>query len=388
MIWLETEPRRPVRPEVKLALLERAVAADPSPANLAALGALHRAHMAWDEAAAAYEAAARADPTEFGEWSNLADSYLQLGRLSEALDACDRGARLLGPDALAYRRGLVLHGMGDIAGARAELERALAAGIPARGPLNPLLHILARQQDGTELLEFCDALPADVRDRVLVRAFRAIAYSRLGRADDARMLVDLDAYIVRLPFEPPEGIETFNAALAREILADPPALPSAEGFAINYAPRTGDRPAMLALTGFIRTAIEDYLASRETRGMEAALPSPPAAGRLSLATNVLSHEGTNGEHIHPAGYVSAVYHVRAPADGREDGGDDRGGLLVGGVAGTTGGHAACWGVRALRPEPGMLTLMPSHFFHDVAPTRSAQPRISVACDLRPVEQTA
>ena len=162
---------------------------------------------------------------------------------------------------------------------------------------------------------------------------------------------------------------------------DPPALPSAEGFAINYAPRTGDRPAMLALTGFIRTAVEDYLASREARGMAAALPSPPAAGRLSLATNVLSHDGTNGEHIHPAGYVSAVYHVRAPADA----GDGRGALLVGGVRGTTDGHAACWGERAIPPQPGMLTLMPSHFFHDVAPTRSAEPRISVACDLRPIE---
>jgi tetratricopeptide (TPR) repeat protein len=384
MRWLETEPRRPVRPEVKLALLERAVAADPSAANLAGLGALHRSHMAWDEAAAAYEAAAGADPAGFGEWSNLADCYLQLGRLPEALDACDRGTRVLGPDALAYRLGLVLHGMGDIVGARAQLERALAAGIPVRGPLNPLLHILARQEDGTELLEYCDALPAHMRDRVLVRAFRAIACSRLGRKDQARALVDLDAHIVRLPFEPPGGIEAYNAALAREILADPPALPSAEGFAINYAPRTGDRPAMLALTRFIRTAIDDYLARREARGMEAALPSPPAAGRLSLATNVLSHDGTNGEHIHPAGYVSAVYHVRAPADGD----DDRGALLVGGVAGTTGGHAACWGVRALRPRPGMLTLMPSHFFHDVAPTRSAEPRISVACDLRPVEQAA
>jgi hypothetical protein len=49
----------------------------------------------------------------------------------------------------------------------------------------------------------------------------------------------------------------------------------------------------------------------------------------------------------------------------------------------TRGHAPVWGTRRIKPEPGVLLIFPSHIFHDVVPTGSDEPRISVVADLKP-----
>jgi hypothetical protein len=63
---------------------------------------------------------------------------------------------------------------------------------------------------------------------------------------------------------------------------------------------------------------------------------------------------------------------------------DGGALRLGGCATHFAGHQAVWGTRTIMPEPGWLTLIPSHVFHAVLPTRSREPRITVPSDVRPV----
>jgi uncharacterized protein (TIGR02466 family) len=129
----------------------------------------------------------------------------------------------------------------------------------------------------------------------------------------------------------------------------------------------------------------DYVASAPTYGLDKALPSPPAKVRLYHGFTVLRRDGANGEHMHPLGYVSSVYYVQVP-EIVATAPDDRGSLTLGGCSQYTAGYEPCWGTRQIKPVEGSLVIFPSHVFHDVVPSRTNDPRISVAADMMPVSE--
>jgi tetratricopeptide (TPR) repeat protein len=329
-----------------------------------------------EAAIAAYEQAAAGDPAGFTNWARLAEALLALGQPAKALAACDKGAAYRADPALHHVRGHALRTLGLPAKANAEFLRALALG-PRLGPLKALLRSLAAEADGARLLEFCDSLEPRHRDTALARAYRAVALSLLDRRDEANRMVDLERHVVRMPFDPPGDVEAFNRALAAEILAEA----SGEETAINYSPSRG--PAMATLLAFTRQAIEDYAGRLPELGLADVLPPVPASATLLTATTVLRGEGRNRQHIHPAGYISTVYHVSLP-DAVRAAADHRGALLLGPCDEAAPGHLPCWGTRHIKPVEGWLTLFPSHLFHDVVPSQSGQPRVSVASDLSPI----
>lgn len=383
MEWVEDDQAGLSVPAPGAALLEQAIAANPGNARLhAMLGAVRFAQHDHAGAAAAFAAAERLDPAGFVNWDLYAGALLDLGDAEGALAAADRGLGRGAPEAIRHARGLALRKLGREAEARAELERVLASGPGHYHTLRALLFPMTRDPDGAPLLAACDALPDAYRNTAGARACRAIALSRLGRAEEARALVDVERHVVRTRFEPPPefgGLEAFNRALADEILRDPPPAATRDGFEINYSPRRSASPAFAALTDFTKARIEEYLARLPEMGLAEAMPAP-AKGSLSRVTVVLRRDGTNAEHIHAPNMVSTVYYVEVPQSVR-DADDDRGSLVLGGVAETTGGYEACWGVRRIKPEPGTLVLFPAHFFHDVVPSRSEDPRIVVSADL-------
>lgn len=386
MRWLETAPVAHVPPAAKLVLLHKAI--DAQPRNAERHGALGetllqlRRHA---EAIAAFETAAALDPAGFTAWPLLALAYFREGRAAEALAACERAGQ---PSAaLETERGRALHALRCFDEAIAAFEAAVALGDPDLQALKALFRPLAARADGGALLAFCDRLDARYRDTALVRAHRALAYSRLGRTDEAGEIVHLDRHMQRFPIAPPPGhadIESFNRALAEEIASNPaPEGAPADGFDITYSPQTWHRPALSALLATIREAIDSYVQTRADRGLADVLPPPPEAGTLYSASVILRRDGSNGEHVHGRGYVSTVYHVVVPdAVTRAD--DDRGAFVLGACEHYTRGYRPCWGVRHIKPVAGWLTLFPSHIFHDVVPSRSEHPRISVSADLRPV----
>jgi hypothetical protein len=201
-------------------------------------------------------------------------------------------------------------------------------------------------------------------------------------------LVDLDRHVARVPLVPPAAFGNsaeFNARLATDVLA----LSARTGREsrethIIYHPDTRRSAALSALLVMIKGAIETYLDEAPDRGVDSALPPPPEAATMFTGTTILRGEGTNGEHIHPEAYVSTVYHVAVPAEiaGAEG---NRGALTLGDCTSYTGGYQGVWGTRHIRPVAGWLTLFPSHVFHNVVPTRTKEPRISVAADLRPIQ---
>ncbi|HEX4301299.1 MAG TPA: putative 2OG-Fe(II) oxygenase [Rhizomicrobium sp.] len=386
MRWLESEPSLVVPIDVRIALLNRAIEAGPrNPLLRQQLGDALDRRGDLRGAVEALEIAATLAPEDFSAWASLARLYTKLGEPNAALAACDRAA--VPAAAICYQRGVALRALRRSDEARLAFLSAMKLDDRDLASVKALLAPLARDPDGGLLLEFCDSLSPYCRDTALIRAHRAIAFSRLGRTEDALEIVDLDRHVARVPMPVPPPFDTitqFNAALAQEILADPtPASVSREGLDLRYEPSTSRSPALLALYAFARAAMEAYAGETAQRGLDRVQPPPPEQARLFTSNVVLRQDGRNGEHVHAQAYISGVYHVVVPDSVREAG-DERGSLAVGKCETYTGGHIPCWGTRHIKPVAGWLVLFPSHFFHDVVPTRSDAPRISVAVDMRPV----
>ena len=337
-----------------------------------------------DEAIADFSAAMAIDPNA-DHVVQIAICELRAGRPEAALRTCDSHAPDDASPVWNLQRGRALLRLGRIAEGQAELKRALRADDPGFSALRSILPSYGRTGDGGALLAFCDSLEPRHSQTAAARGYRAVALSLLGRKPEALDLVDLDRCIVRVPFQPSvefDGIEPFNRALADEIIAAAPESAGAERHVDYLIPPRPD-PARTALMVFVRQQVEDYIARIPERGLDAALPVVPLTAELSSGSVVLRGDAGQAEHIHPIGYLSCVYHVTVP-DTVTAAGDGRGALSVGGCASHFAGHQALWGTRTIIPEPGWLTLVPSHVFHAVLPTRSGQPRITVPSDVRPI----
>lgn len=120
----------------------------------------------------------------------------------------------------------------------------------------------------------------------------------------------------------------------------------------------------------------------------AALPQDPAhpflnrkAGDFAFSGSwsVRLHDGGHhSNHIHPAGWISAVYYVALP-DAVGDG--EQGWLTFGETGLRLGSRERI--TRTIRPEPGLLVLFPSYFYHGTIPFADSAHRTTIAFDIVP-----
>ena len=85
-------------------------------------------------------------------------------------------------------------------------------------------------------------------------------------------------------------------------------------------------------------------------------------------------------HLHATSWVNGVYYAAVPpvtADAQRK----PGWLRVGPPPGRGFDDASRWEKRWVRPEPGLVVLMPSHFTHDTVPLGCDERRICVAFEL-------
>jgi hypothetical protein len=90
--------------------------------------------------------------------------------------------------------------------------------------------------------------------------------------------------------------------------------------------------------------------------------------------------GFHNNHVHPRGWISSAFYVDLPDSMREASTHD--GCLAFGQPGILTApllHAE----HVVRPQPGMLVLFPSYFWHGTVPFASDQTRLTVAFDVLP-----
>ncbi|MDM7955692.1 tetratricopeptide repeat protein [Blastomonas sp.] len=94
----------------------------------------------------------------------------------------------------------------------------------------------------------------------------------------------------------------------------------------------------------------------------------------------LSDGGHHTNHIHPEGWISAVYYVAVPdavADGHS-------GWLKFGETGMHLGEREQI-LQQVRPQPGLLVLFPSYFYHGTVPFADTAHRTTIAFDIVPAD---
>lgn len=145
-----------------------------------------------------------------------------------------------------------------------------------------------------------------------------------------------------------------------------------------FAHRT---PALQSLQALLAPAIDEYVASL-ARGVTGPLTARRGAGwRYAGSWSVrLRRGGYHTNHVHAEGWISSCYYVTVPRV--VAGSASREGWLKFGQA-NLGVDAGGRVRRYVEPQPGMLVLFPSYFFHGTEPFTSDEYRTTVAFDVVP-----
>lgn len=386
MRWVEPEKSRWLDRAQVTQVLRRAI--ETSPHRLVLYERLGRALLAEGkpgEALGSFRRIADVAPAQFGSWGKLAECHNRLGQPRKALEYCSIGETHGCSEGVAAARGQALEALGCLEEAIHWHRIAFAEDPYDEVVPESLLRCLSRLPDGKPLLEFCEGLPATHHFAAQRRAFSALAYSRLGLADEARALVDPTRHVMSFPFEPPGhygGIDAFNRRLTEWLLANTGSVATPmPDFVIDHVLARLSSPELQDLRAFFRASIGAFVSNLPAMGLDQVMPQPAAASLVDVAI-FLRRGGRNGEHVHPTAYVSGVYYVQVPQS-VQTGSGRRGWLILGACERLSGGHQPAWDVRYVKPEPGVLVLFPSHMFHDVAPTEDDAVRISIAVNLRP-----
>jgi len=378
--------------EEAVTVLREAVALAPGSVevryNLAVVLAAQRRH---DEAIECYRAAIALDPTAASLQLNLGAVFQEQNKLDEAKACFARAVELAPAFAQPHiNLGAVLYEEGNFERALAEIREGLRL-----EPMNAVAHVnlaqtLQAKGDWTAAeAAFRRALELEP-GLTTAKAHWSIALQELGKWETARALLDYPRLLMRRQLEhaPPwPTLAAFNAELAQYIyrhptlMRDPPARATQNGSQTMELLNSADAP-VAALQRFIEQSLRAYFAAlAESTG--AFAPGVPRAWHLHGWAVVLRASGYQIPHFHPEAVVSGVYYVAIPAVVGSAGAGEAGFIKFGPPREerSTTGAAETELAVSLKPEPGMIVLFPSYYWHATIPFESGEDRICVAFDV-------
>ena len=344
-----------------------------------------------------FEAAAReakrafeADPDLLEAEYNYAIACQELGRYEEAIAAYEHVlAEVPEHAASALNIGYGLQQLGNLDAAAEAFTRAI--GIDphfAKAHVN-LADLRLQQGDPRAALDVCDAFLQDHPAQTDLLAFKAIALGELGASERARELMDFDRFVRPVQITPPQGftgLEAFNNALCEHVLAHPTLTLSPQSHATRKGKHSGELLAepigpIAGLEAEILKAAAAYRDSLADDG-HPFIARRPQNWTLSVWGVVMRAAGHQIPHIHPAAWLSGVYYPRLPDAVGGDAGDKAGWIEFGRPPAHFH-NTAKPETHSVQPEPGLMVLFPSYFYHHTVPFDSDGTRISIAFDLMP-----
>ena len=221
-------------------------------------------------------------------------------------------------------------------------------------------------------------------------ALKAVALDELGESRDATSLVDFDRLIKRVEIGSLPGcgdVAALNEALAQHVTTHPTLHEAPESFSLSrgrstselLAPPFGPVPIFERL---LRAAIADYCRGLSGQADHPFVSTMPREWRLTMWANVIEAEGYQVPHIHPSGWLSAVYYVKVPEVVRTEAAR-RSGWIEFGEPYRDVTRSFAPRLRSFQPEPGILLLFPSYFYHKTLPFDAPEQRISISFDVVP-----
>jgi uncharacterized protein (TIGR02466 family) len=344
------------------------------------------------EDAAARDAAERAagiDPGLAAAHFNIGVAQQGLGEHSAAIERYRRTLALEpGHAAASLNMGEAYTALGDDEAAAKAYRRALEIDPGfAKAAVNLADMALAAGDAETALSEI-ERFLSGTPSHPAALAFKAFALRDLGRNRDALQLDEPSRFIMQRPLPAPadfSDLNAFNAALAGHVLGHPTLTPSPVAHATRQGRHSGELlTEPLGPMDAFRREIEDaFRAYRRRFAGEPAHPfidACPDDVAISVWGVVMDEDGHQVPHIHPAAWLSGVYYVEVPASIRDDDPDRAGWIEFGRPPDDI--HARHDpAVTYFRPEPGLMLLFPSHFYHCTVPLKGKARRISIAFDV-------
>ncbi|MGB3317850.1 MAG: putative 2OG-Fe(II) oxygenase, partial [Sphingopyxis granuli] len=142
-----------------------------------------------------------------------------------------------------------------------------------------------------------------------------------------------------------------------------------------------DLPEVAAVRALIEDGVRRYIAALPDDAAHPFLNRKASRFAFSGSWSVRLHDGGHHtNHIHPEGWISAVYYVALPAAVAEG---EQGWLKFGETGLRLGARERI--VRTVRPEPGRLVLFPSYFYHGTIPFADEGHRTTIAFDVVPAD---
>jgi tetratricopeptide (TPR) repeat protein len=371
----------------------------------------------FDEALDAYREAVRVKPELVEAHAAMASLLPQLGRGEQALDSLRDALKrapsfgVLWLEAMALARGHrawdqllawaeaaearfgadtmvtafaanALTGLDRDDEALARIDAALATE-PTYTPGHSIrAHIFLRKGDPAAA-----ALAAEAATRLSARDQSAWALLSLAwrLLDDERehWLCDYDNLVMPIDLGLDEDLPTVLEA--RHRTAACPADQSLRGGTQTRGNLfEANDPVIHALAQVTKAVIEDKLSKLKPDPAHPFLSR--ITGQVGFPTSWsvrLAASGHHVSHIHPAGWLSSAYYASLPPE----------------VAAGTGQGALAFGVpdaalgldlsarRVVQPREGQLVLFPSYLWHGTTPFESSAPRLTVAFDALPVDNS-
>lgn len=333
-----------------------------------------------EECAEPFEKALAERPEDFNLRLMCADFLHRNGFSQRARKVLEAAPPPVTPQLLTAL-GIVLDGLGKNRDALTLLQRADGMMNGSAQTQRNLIAPLLRSGDAREALEVARGLRrASLRDQFLLAA-ETTALRALG--DSAyRELCDYERQVRLYEIAPPAGFFTadnFNAALAESIrhqlkAASPLDNPMPGGVQTTRDLRQVNEPNFreffAAIDGAVRRYIstlnaEDPVGRRRTNGYRL---------RNTWAT-LLKPGGSAPNHVHDAGWITALYFVETPKPSGH-----AGWLKIGEPFWSLPGLGV---ERWVEPKPGWLAILPSYFWHGVEQLGDEGERLTIGLDINP-----
>lgn len=316
-------------------------------------------------------------------WVEAMAAAKACGNHTQLLEWADEAEQRFGSDTLITTFAAnALSGLGRDQEARQRLIPALATEPDFASGQATLAHVLIRLGDyrGAET-----AALAAARLAPLDQSGWALLGTIWRLLDDPRedWLCRYDELVMELDVGLPDGLA--EALTARHTTQAHPADQSLRGgtqTAGNLFER--DDPVITGFARHLNHAIEDRLATLPTDSGHPFLSRNTGRIAFSASWSVrLGNAGRHISHMHPKGWCSSAFYASLPPDMAA--GADAGALTFGVPDAALGLDLAPR--RIVQPREGLLALFPSYLWHGTLPFYSAEPRLTVAFDAVPMDNT-
>ena len=313
----------------------------------------------------------------------LGSAALALDDPTTALAAFDRA--IAGGIVNAHRqRAYALEALGREDEARAAARTALHENPHDAKALELVAKDMVLRGEAGALTALCQDLASCGVQSTTLLAFRAMEAGLAGRHAELDALLEPGRWCAWIQLEPGlvDNERLADAILSHPALAPSPAEKPTHGRNLRLEKLASrSEPAIRNFLAVVRQQVDAYVA-RRIGSPHPLMAQRPDTVRLDGWALVLSEDGRELHHIHPDGWLTAVYYVRTPkAEG--DGKPPPGSIVFGPWPPACDHVLPAFPRWHFEPQAGMLLIFPSFMGHHTIPTSVAGARICVALDVVP-----